>query len=486
MTSQQKWYYQLMTEEFGPVPLQQLQLMIDDRVLSATDQVRSENSDRWITVSELLQSTTDPQEMASDLPDSDDAGSDGLAEELDINDFQLQGDSDAPPVTKPGSTTDIPELDINAFHLQGDSDSPLPPQPVRSADSPTHDQAVGGEHAACWVVKSLGQTFGPMPFSDVVEMARNGLLSRGDEIQETREGSWQPVESLAELASVLPDLPAPQTTPAAQKRATASDPSAPEKKQTRPRNPATAAGTPPAPVKKRRKKKEDPLLKEIFAEVFTEEGQVREEMLRSSTRPAASQDSQTVSATSAVSSAPPQTKDSEFTQTPPPPSPPVPPPAMSAAAFQQPAAPPAYVPPQRPAPRKSSSGGGFQMPEPKTLGIIGGGLALVAILVLGFLGILPIPGFGVDPESFLKDFAAQYEKVKTGSASEWAALREDYGPTARELARSLATSVGSDPAAKRYQQAALLVVRLVAVAHEDKDKQAEIYADFNKAMTGGG
>lgn len=484
MTSKQKWYYQLMTEEFGPVSLDQLKLMIDDHVLSSSDQVRTEDSDGWIPVSKLLNDSAVLQDKASE---QDIAGSDVSPEEPDINDFQLHGDSESPPVH--GSSRDSSELDINAFQVQGDSDSPLPVQPAPRGDAPETK-----EKADCWFAQSLGQTFGPMAFSEILEMVRNGLLSHGDQIQETHDGEWQPVESRPELANVLAELPpAVQEHGALSASETKPQAAVPKKKKLRPRQPNAESDAPPAPAKKRRKKKEDPLLKEIFSEVFTKDGQVREDMLRSSSTSSAPAvaDSQSASAASPTAASLPgaSTEDGALTHSVSsssgPPTASITPP-MQPAAPPQPAPPQAYTPPARPPARKSSSGGGFQMPEPKTLGIIGGGLALVAILVLGFMGILPIPGFGVDPESFLKDFAAQYEKVKTGSASEWAALREDYGPTARELARSLATSVGSDPAAKRYQQAALLVVRLVAVAHDDKEKQAEIYGDFNQAMTGGG
>lgn len=50
-----QWYYQLLGEEFGPVPLDALQELIVQGTLSQSDQIREESSDEWQVAGEALE-----------------------------------------------------------------------------------------------------------------------------------------------------------------------------------------------------------------------------------------------------------------------------------------------------------------------------------------------------------------------------------------------------------------------------------------------
>ena len=48
--SEQLWYYELLMEEFGPVPLADVQQLIADGVLSDSDRVRADSTEDWLSL----------------------------------------------------------------------------------------------------------------------------------------------------------------------------------------------------------------------------------------------------------------------------------------------------------------------------------------------------------------------------------------------------------------------------------------------------
>lgn len=48
-----RWFYQLLGDEFGPVPWESVQQLLDDGVLTLTDRVRCEGQKEWLTIQEM-------------------------------------------------------------------------------------------------------------------------------------------------------------------------------------------------------------------------------------------------------------------------------------------------------------------------------------------------------------------------------------------------------------------------------------------------
>lgn len=444
--AEQRWFYEMLAEEFGPVTVTAIEQLVADGMLSATDRVRPSESGEWITVAEFPTAVN-----AASLEQPDDRHS-----ELDIDSFSFESSPDAPE----------DELDIDSFNLIGDSDSP---QPVvtnpHKATEPADDEDEE-DFEPTFFVQSLGQVLGPLTQEELVEMACAGSLSRGDEIREGEDSRWIAVEAIPGLGAEI--LRQEATLP--QAKTTSPKPAEKKKSGTRKR---PSASNPKSKSKRRKRKKKaktDDFLQEIFAEVFTDDGKVREDRIAAAAAAAAppspvpnpaAMSGDAGSQVPAMNAAAPGMSAA----------------ASSPAAFTKPVA-------RRPAKaaKASRSSPGFEMPEPKVLGIIGGGLAVILIIVGGYMGVLP--GFGVDPESFFREFAAEYPKMKAGSAEEWKVFKSEQSVTARGIARGLAPSVATDPEAKRFQRVALLVTKIVNISQTDAEKHTEAFTEFNKMLAG--
>lgn len=80
------WYYSLLGEEFGPVPVSTIQELLNDGTLGPGDSVRRSDSDVAITCAEFLNQHSQPEEL-----DDDDSTSDAVEEPCDLFWFQLEG-----------------------------------------------------------------------------------------------------------------------------------------------------------------------------------------------------------------------------------------------------------------------------------------------------------------------------------------------------------------------------------------------------------
>ena len=450
--SEQQWYYELLTEEFGPIPMSEIQQLITDGTLAPEDRVRPNSSNQWITVARFPATV---RAMSDDESDEDD----NRHSSLDIDSFSFEV----------SSATGADDLDIDSFNLHGDSDSPQPV--VTNHHKPTEPESVDEveeEDEPTFFVQSLGQVFGPLTQDELVEMACAGSLSRGDEISGSEDGRWIAVEAIPGLST---EIMRQDAGTANQPKTPAVSPRKKKKKKTANKAPAADKAKSTAP-KRKRKRKTDEFLQEIFAEVFTADGKVREDRASAA------------SAAAAVIPAATTTTPMHHNETLPAA------PVMNSSTTTTPASPPPAftkppTPARPPAKKAAKSSDGFKMPEPKVLGMIGGGVAVLLILVGGFMGIIPLPGFGVNPDSFFKEFAGEYQKAHAGSVKEWQDFKGEYVGTARQIARSLASSAGSDPNAKRQQNAALIVDRIMRTDQADKEKHQSLYAEFNKVLVGG-
>lgn len=374
------------------------------------------------------------------------------------------------------------ELDINQFNLEGDSDSPLPPAAV----SEPVDQ---------WYVNSLGQALGPMPLDDVVAMVHSGNLSRGDQVRLEAETKWRQLESVPELAAELPAEPVPPPTPAPPPATAAAGQGDSESAET---NAETAKTPKPneshpkrknGPKKKRRKKKpkKDEFLNEIFSEVFTEDGKVRSDEAASpgeagdSVNPAAAAPAATTD-TSPNLSAVDTTAVEPATPVPPTATAPLAAPSIAASMQASPTISRPIIPPPRK--RKRRSGGGMSL-DPKLLGIGAAVLLVIAAGVGVVMGYIPL-GFnsGPDAGSIFTEFDQRYSELAATEISnqEWQKFLTEFGIPTQKLAMEFMPRAASDPQAKQVADTITAMIKLMSCAYDDKEKQAEHYDNFKQLV----
>ncbi|MEZ6124494.1 MAG: DUF4339 domain-containing protein [Planctomycetaceae bacterium] len=376
-----------------------------------------------------------------------------------------------------------------------------------------------------YFVQSLGQTLGPMPLWELVTMAESGALSASDPVREGTEGSWESAGDFAEVAAAIltsariedntpqigsttarrlqtadhtplgdnePPLPPADIAPDPPPLAEASGASTGEA-PTRRKAVRKAAG----PVKAKRKpKKEDEFLKEIFSEVFTEDGAVRDPSERAAQAPPTSAARTSIPEPLSESGAVPSSEPVAAQ------------PATDTAAqsWQNPssgagagfgggmsgmngmgsaggfgaaaaAAPrPAYTPPPRPV--SKSSGSGFELPEPKVLGMIGGGIAAVLLVVGMFMGF--VPGLGMNTEAPLRAFAQEYQQMSQGpiSPADWKAFGDRIRPQAREIVKYLNSGGSLSDEQRKHQASAIKMVQIVNCTVEEEEKRTKLFIEF--------
>ncbi len=448
------------------MPLADVQQLIADGVLSDSDRVRADSTEDWITVVDLPTAAEAIAVSAQAAGVADAATDDDRHDDLDIDSFSFENNpAEEQETNAPGG-----DLDIDSFNLAGDSDSP---QPVVTNPHKPIEEEEEEEDESIFFVQSLGEIWGPLTQEELVDMACSGSLSRGDEIREGEDGRWIAVEAIPGVGEEI-------LRQQAIIEAETKDGGAPKKKKTPPKK-RPRKKKPTAKRRKRKKKaKPDEFLQEIFAEVFTEDGKVREDRAAAPAPPppiagtavpggAGVTPGATVAPAAGIPAAG-MTGASSVSA----------PPPMAAASAK-----PAFAKPKPPAkPRRSSGGGGmsFSMPEPKVLGIIGGGVVVLLLIVGAFMGGLP--GFGVNPETLFKDFATEYASAQKGSPEDWLQLRQNFAGSARSLATDLAPQVGTDPNAHKQYRAAVMIMKILA-RRQDDESITELYAEFDKVLVGG-
>ncbi len=266
----QRWYYQMLGEEFGPVTEPQLRLLLEEGTLSDKDSVRHEAYHEWLSISEafsgVLVETTDEIADLSELAFSfEDSGS--TARRRTYSTETSPGVISAEPITH-GQT------------------------PAESVPAP--------ESSSLYYCQALGQTMGPIPIAALVGMAETGSLSKSDPVRFGANGDWFLAGELAEVAATLMLVdritPAPATVASEAPHrlemvAAAELMPAPEKINYPVETPTTPSRTSEQKgagsetssrtvrerqvrkkgSQKKERKREDALLSDIFDEVFAEE-----------------------------------------------------------------------------------------------------------------------------------------------------------------------------------------------------------------------
>ena len=472
--------------------LQQITITDHDPGVMANE-ATSESDDGQTDAEDVAVELTDLSELDFSFEDNDAEPS--AAADLDIDMFEIHGDAEDPRHQCYGSGSGDDEPDIDGFVIEGDSDSDLPHvrrQPVEVDDEP---------EPAEYYVSSLGQLLGPMPLTELVGMADSGALSETDRVRKGETGQWIDAQTINQVAASFllsidrddmsgaatmsaatarriqsPSRPAGAETAAEAAQTDAAKPvpvsPSPKKKQTgESEDAATDVGR-----KKKRKRtgKKDPFLEQIFAEVFTEDGEVREDRkpVGQPVPAMAPTPNEPVAGGMGMSSAA----------------------SMGASSGAASPASPPRMPPRRMA-RPKKSGGGLSIPSlsvsPKMLGI-GGGLLAVVLLLGAFMGgFVSLPAFeGAPPDAreFLTAVTKEYEdmegKVKEG---DWKVFRKKVQDTGRRINRSFLKMGGSiTPEQNKLRKAVGKFTALVMCKHDDKTGQRKQFNLFKATLEGAG
>lgn len=138
-----QWFYRIFGEDFGPVPFEKLREMADQGTVGAGDEVRSANSNRWMT-----------------------AGS--------VNGLGLS--------SLDGGT---------AVATASDSDT--------ATDVSTNRAGLDD-----WYCMVHGHEMGPLSFEELVKFAEHDNVSADDEVKLGANGKWRRAGSIGRLVAVLP------------------------------------------------------------------------------------------------------------------------------------------------------------------------------------------------------------------------------------------------------------------------------------------
>ncbi|MEZ6042240.1 MAG: DUF4339 domain-containing protein [Planctomycetaceae bacterium] len=367
MTS--RWFYNLMGESFGPVDWAQVQELVETGILATSDRVCAENSTDWQTIHQVADHNSAPRATDHSLDLQ-------LAESLD--DIQLE----------PGPST-IPVNDLSQqFHAVADLGSVVELTSVQ-AKSAAEIQ---------YYVQVFGEILGPVSRPDLGEMIADQQVGGEDLVRVGKDGAWQPIEKMPLLQRYLSTAPTePPTrsvnqvdaTPVARGVSSAladapRDKAVPRKAVTQKavaESAPTRVRTSAQPSRKKSKRppkpKYDPIMQEIYDEVFAPDATAK--------APRPGQNEARVAAAPVTTAAgSPREIDSRPASNPTSP-------AISALSPTQ-TMPREVAIPVPPAPGRTAPS--FQLPDGKTLGI-GAALLGVSGLILAFMmGWVSLPSFG--------------------------------------------------------------------------------------------
>ncbi|MFO1042609.1 MAG: GYF domain-containing protein [Planctomycetaceae bacterium] len=182
----EQWFYRMFGQDFGPIPLSELQELTRAGSVSSTDEVRTENSPKWVPA--------------------------GTVRELGITPAAMPA---------PGIATAVASLD--------------------------HPPATGSTGSDDWYCKFNGNDVGPIGFQVLLALAEHGRLLSDDELKLGKGGKWRRVGSISRLATVLPE-PAPATKTVVEPVTTAHAIEAPKPVVASEVSAPSSASTPASPI----------------------------------------------------------------------------------------------------------------------------------------------------------------------------------------------------------------------------------------------
>jgi hypothetical protein len=151
----EQWYYQAFGQDFGPLSLDELARMLHEGELADDDLVREGNRGAWSAAAGAKVLTERATTLALETAEV----------ATDIDSFMLMDE-------KQDSNSEIVAFEAS------DAPQPVPAPAV--------------ENRGTWYFQSLGQEFGPVPFSELLEMAGRGEVSPDDSVRKGESGQWVP------------------------------------------------------------------------------------------------------------------------------------------------------------------------------------------------------------------------------------------------------------------------------------------------------
>lgn len=141
----EQWFYRMFGQDFGPIPLSELQDLVRAGSVSSTDEARTESSTKWVSV--------------------------GTIRELGVA---------AAASSKTASATAAADVEHH---------------PAQASDD--------------WYCKLNGHDVGPIGFQVLLALAEQGRLFSDDELKLGTGGKWRRVASIGRLVAVLPSQGVP-------------------------------------------------------------------------------------------------------------------------------------------------------------------------------------------------------------------------------------------------------------------------------------
>lgn len=159
----QDWYYKLLGEETGPVTFAALRELVENGHLTAEDEVRTSTSG-WKRV--------------DDVP--------SLLEVGDVGEPELATDMDLDLLLAPSSS---PQVKVSAKR-QGQRAA------IAAAAAPV----------AQWYYKMLGHEMGPTSEADLIQQIQAGSLHGEDLVRLRESGVWQPLEQTLQFSAIIREM----------------------------------------------------------------------------------------------------------------------------------------------------------------------------------------------------------------------------------------------------------------------------------------
>ncbi|MDB5388803.1 MAG: hypothetical protein JWM11_4449, partial [Planctomycetaceae bacterium] len=153
----EQWYYQAFGQDFGPLSLDELAQMLHEGELAGEDLVREGTRGAWNAAAGFKVLTEKANSIALETAEV----------ATDIDSFLLLDEKNDSPS---GSESDA-FADINAFEFD-DNEKPAPKH--EKPGSRTERPSPKTDTREVWYFQSLGQEFGPVPFTELLEMASRG------------------------------------------------------------------------------------------------------------------------------------------------------------------------------------------------------------------------------------------------------------------------------------------------------------------------
>jgi len=187
----EQWYYQAFDQEFGPLTLDELAEMYQEGTLSGNDLVREGKKGGWCAANEAQALTSLVAERAEVATDID---------HFLLMDEKRDVTASAETETNTIETNAEIATDIDSFLLMDEK------RETRTTAKRDPDEgATPGDSRGMWYFQSIGQEFGPVPFSELLELVSRSEIGPEDSVRKGETGQWVPAGLIDGLFSDAPN-----------------------------------------------------------------------------------------------------------------------------------------------------------------------------------------------------------------------------------------------------------------------------------------